>query len=138
MNKTIIMGNLTRDPETTSVGGTSVTKFSIAVNERFKTRDGEQRENTHFFDCEAWGGTGDVVANYFPKGKQILLEGSLQQDTWDDKDGNKRSKVKIRVDRVHFTGRKDDSGNTEPKYARGTAGAGSSGGTAIDHDDLPF
>ena len=96
VNHSIISGNLTRDPETRTAGADrSVTAFTIAHNSRYKTADGEQREETSFIDCEAWGRQGELAAQYLVKGSLTIVEGRIKQDNWTDKDGQKRSKLKI-------------------------------------------
>lgn len=119
-NKCIFVGNLTRDPETRAAGSTTVCNIGIAMNRSWTNKDtGERQEEATFLDCEAWGKQGDVIAQHFHKGKQILLEGSLKEDRWEDKDtGKNRSKHVLRVERFEFVGPKD---------------ASTSGG-----DDIPF
>lgn len=98
MNYTVQMGNLTRDPEVKHLpSGTSVTEFGIAVNESYKDKSGSKVEKVHFFDCFAWGRVGEVISEYFKKGKKILLYGSLAFEQWEDKSGGKRSKIRIKV-----------------------------------------
>lgn len=143
-NRTILAGHLTRDPETRSVGSTSVTSFSIAVNEKYKTAAGEQREDVAFIDCEAWGKQGDVIQQYFSKGKAILVEGKLKQDTWQDKEtGANRSKLKVRLDNFTFI----DSGGEQGGRSQGSQGRGTSRNQSsgyenynepVNADDIPF
>jgi single-strand DNA-binding protein len=135
MNRVILMGNLTRDVEVRQAGASSVGQFSVAVNEKWKDRDGNMQERVTFVDCEAWGGTGENIAKFFSKGRQILIEGKLQLDQWEDKEGGKRSKLKVVVERFFFTGTKQDAGEPkQPTYSRGGGGAS----PEIDHDDIPF
>lgn len=119
LNHLVMSGNLTRDPETRMVGPErTVTAFTIAHNMRYKTQDGELREEVTFIDCEAWGRQGELAAQYLTKGALTVVEGGLRQDNWTDKEGQKRSKLKLRVERVHFTPRiRDDSaaGEAEPR-----------------------
>lgn len=109
-SKAIITGNITRDPETrTTAAGTSVCSFSVAVNRRY-TSNGEQREEVSYFNCSAWGRTGETIQQYVHKGDPILVSGRLRQDRWDDKDtGKVRSSVEIVVEDFNFLG----SGNAE-------------------------
>lgn len=101
LNVVSLQGNLTRDPETTvSKSGTVITKFSLAIN-RFVS--GEKRVN--YFDCVAFGKTAETVRDHCKKGKQVIVSGELTQDSWEDKDGNKRSRVVVTVSSfngVHF------------------------------------
>ena len=108
LNKVILIGRLTRDPELKTIGETSVGKFSIAVGSSYK-KGNEKVEETSFFDCEIWGKLADVLGQYATKGKQIAIEGKLKQDTWDTQDGKKASKVKIRVENFQLLGGKSDS-----------------------------
>ncbi len=111
-NKTILMGNLTRDPEIRSLpSGATVTNFGLAVNETWTDKaSGEKREEVCFVDVDAWGRQGEVVLEYFSKGKPILIEGKLKFRTWEADDGTKRSKHSITLDRFSFVGSRDDNG----------------------------
>ena len=110
-NKTILMGNLTRDPEIKSLpSGQTVTNFGLAVSERWTDKtSGEKREEVCFVDVAAWGRRGEVVLEYFSKGKPILVEGKLKFRQWEADDGTKRSKHSVTLDRFSFVGSKNDS-----------------------------
>tara|TARA_R100001530_G_C4262263_1_gene140789 strand:- start:381 stop:761 length:381 start_codon:yes stop_codon:yes gene_type:complete len=110
-NKTILMGNLTRDPEIRSLpSGQTVTNFGLAVSETWTDKaSGEKREEVCFVDVDAWGRQGEVVLEYFSKGKPILVEGKLKFRQWEAEDGGKRSKHSITLDRFSFVGSKNDS-----------------------------
>ena len=110
-NKTILMGNLTRDPEIRSLpSGQTVTNFGLAVNETWTDKaSGEKREEVCFVDVDAWGRQGEVVLEYFSKGKPILVEGKLKFRTWEADDGTKRSKHSVTLDRFSFVGSRNDS-----------------------------
>ncbi len=110
-NKTILMGNLTRDPEMRSLpSGQTVTNFGLAVSESWTDKaSGEKREEVCFVDVDAWGRQGEVVLEYFSKGKPILIEGKLKFRTWEADDGSKRSKHSVTLDRFSFVGSKNDS-----------------------------
>ncbi len=108
LNHLVLSGNLTRDPEMRSVGADrSVTSFTLAHNTKFKAQDGELREEVSFIDCEAWGRQGEIVAQYCQKGHALVVEGSLRMDAWTDKEGQKRSRLKVRVERAHLVPRRD-------------------------------
>ncbi len=80
-NKVLLMGNLTRDVELKQTAGNqSVAEIGLAVNRRFKDRDGNDREETTFVDCEAWGRTAEVMAQYLAKGRPVFIEGRLKLD----------------------------------------------------------
>jgi single-strand DNA-binding protein len=111
INKVMLAGNLTRKPEVRPIGNDkSVTSFGIAINKRYKAGNGEQREEVTFIDVEAWNKTGELVAQYLDKGSSCFIEGSLKLDQWDDKDGQKRSKLKVVADNVQFLSFKDKDG----------------------------
>ena len=123
INHTTISGNLTRDPEMRTVGADkSVTSFTIAHNSRYKSSDGEQREEVSFIDIEAWGRQGEIAAQYLVKGSQAIVEGRIKQDNWTDKEGQKRSKLKLVADKVHLMPRGErpaDDGEVAPVVAAG-------------------
>jgi single-strand DNA-binding protein len=105
-NKVILMGNLTRDPEVRyTPGGSAVCHFGLAANRRYKTQDGDWKEETTFVDCTMWGKRGEAFAKYHSKGKQAFIEGELRLDTWEDKnDGSKRSKLYVVALNWEFVG----------------------------------
>lgn len=104
-NKVILMGRITKDIEIkTTPSGVAVTSFSIAVDRRVKSKDGEKV--TDFIDCVAWRQTADFISRFFCKGKLILIEGELQTRTYTDKNGNNRKAVEVIVDQASFTGEK--------------------------------
>ena len=103
-NKVILMGNLTADPEVrTTPSGQSVTSFSLAVSRTFRGSDGNRREETSFINCTAWGNTGETIAKYVGKGRQLLVSGRLQQRSWEDKEtGKRRSAIDVIVEEFSF------------------------------------
>ncbi len=105
-NRVILMGNLTRDPEVRQTqSGTMVCRFSIAVNRSFTSGDGSQRDETCFIEIDAFGRAAENIGKFFSKGKPILVEGRLRQDSWDDKNtGQKRSKLLVVLERFEFVG----------------------------------
>jgi single-strand DNA-binding protein len=115
-NKVILLGNLTRDPQMSYLPSqTPVVEFGLAVNRRWRGQTGEQREETCFVDCRCYGKQAETFNQYMAKGRTVLIEGRLQLDTWEGKDGTKRSKHRIFVERFQFIG-------------GGQAGAGGQGG----------
>lgn len=101
LNKIIVMGRLTRDPELRhTAGGSSVCSFSLACDRDFKSQSGEKE--TDFFDVVAWRATGEFVSKYFTKGRMAVVEGRLQIRDWQDKDGNKRRSAEINAENVYF------------------------------------
>ena len=119
-SKVIIMGNVTRDPETRSTAtGTSVTSFSVAVNRSYRDSGGNQKDDVSFFDCSAWGKMGETIAQYAKKGTGILLSGRLSQQSWDDKNsGQKRSRVEIVVEDFNFVGGGNGGGDSSDGGSR--------------------
>jgi len=109
------MGNLTRDPELKRTSSDmAVAQVSIAVNRQYKDRNGEQVKETTFVDCEAWGRTAEVMAQYLSKGKPVFVEGRLKLDQWQDKDGNNRSKLKVVIEKFEFIDSKGNQSSTPP------------------------
>jgi single-strand DNA-binding protein len=127
-NRVILMGNLTRNPETKFLpSGQAVANFGLAVNEKYKGKDGEMKESVVFVDVESWGKLAELVGKYLEKGRPCLIEGRLKLDTW-EKDGQKQSKLKVVADSVQFLGSKGD-GDAKP--------AASAAPTA-DDTEVPF
>ena len=101
LNKIIIMGRLTRDPELRRTqSGTAVTSFTMAVDRDFKSQSGEKE--TDFIDVVAWRNTGEFAAKYLAKGRMAAVEGRIQVRDWQDKDGNRRKSVEVVADRMYF------------------------------------
>jgi single-strand DNA-binding protein len=101
MNKAILVGNLTRDPEQrTTQSGASVTSFTVAINRRFKSQDGSQQ--TDFINCVAWRSTAEFIAKYFVKGSRIGIVGSIQSRSYDDQNGNRKYVTEVVVDEAEF------------------------------------
>ena len=108
LNRIILMGRLTRDPELRRTGsGTAVTSFSLAVDRDFKSQSGEKE--TDFIDIVAWRSTAEFVSKYFTKGRMAVVSGRLQIRNWQDKDGNKRRTAEVVADNVYFGDSKRDN-----------------------------
>lgn len=115
-NKVILMGNLTKDPRLASImSGSTVCEFSIAINRRY-TVNGQEKEEVCFVDIVVWGKQADSCGKYLHKGSTVFVEGRLKTDSWEDKEGNKRSKLRVTADRVQFIGPRSSSG--ENNYNR--------------------
>lgn len=144
VNKVFLMGNLTRDIELKHTpSDQSVATIGLAVNRRFRTKDGENREETTFVDCEAWGRTAEVMSQYLTKGKPVFIEGRLKLDQWEDREtGKNRSKLKVVIDNFEFVdARGGGDGGGRPVPAE--AGARQSDGGGQDHppveeSEIPF
>src|SRR5256885_14594277 len=110
VNKVILIGNVTRDPQTKQLPSQSmVTEFGMAMNRKFKSQEGEDREEVCFVDCTAFGRQAEVIAKYCKKGKQLYVEGRLRYDSWEDKNGHgKRSKLTVIVEGFQFLGGRED------------------------------
>lgn len=140
MNLVIIKGNLTRDPELRyTPNGTPIAACSVAVNEVWTDQQGEKQERVNFFDVDFWGKTAETVSQYFAKGKPILVQGRLKQETWEDKQTKqKRSKIKITADRFEFCGDTKAGTQRSAPPGEGAQPDGNSEAPQPDADDVPF
>lgn len=159
LNKVMLMGNLTRDPELRyTSSNTAVTKLGLAINRTWRNQNGEKQEETCFVDCTAFGRTGEVLNQYLKKGRPVFIEGRLHLNQWQDQQGQNRSKLEVIVESFQFIdsrpggGDGSGGGGGEPQYGRASAGGPSHGGgpgypqqapaggthEPIDEDDIPF
>ena len=151
LNKVLLMGNLTRDPEVRyTPKGTAVTELGIAVNRIYTGENGEKREEVTFVDVTVWGRTAENVGEYLRKGRPVFIEGRLQLDSWEDKQsGQKRNKLKVVADNVQFLGSRGgggggpEEGDEAPRSgtgggARNAPPPKSSGPAEPDDDEIPF
>ena len=153
INRVIITGNLTRDPELRSLSsGNSVCSLRVAVNTRRKNNStGEWEDKPNYFDVTVWGAQGENCARYLAKGRPVAVDGRLEWREWEDRDGNKRQSVDIIADSVQFLGgREEGAGNGNGFQSRSdvpvddsdlqpaAAPAGGSGQAAAAEDDIPF
>ena len=139
LNKIILMGRLTRDPELRRTGsGTAVTSFSLAVDRDFKSQSGEKE--TDFIDIVAWRNTAEFVSRYFTKGRMAVVEGRLQMRDWTDKDGNKRTSAEVVADHIYFgdSQRSGDTSNTSGDYGAPEPQQDGFSELADDDGKLPF
>ena len=114
LNKIIIMGRLTIDPELRRTGsGTAVTSFSLACDRDFKSQSGEKE--TDFIEVVAWKNTAEFVSKYFSKGRMAVVEGQLQIRDWTDKAGNKRTTAEVVAENVYFADSKRSESNDNQK-----------------------
>jgi len=151
LNVVVLAGNLTRDPEVRyAPSGDAVGDLHMAVNRKYRSRDGQDREETCFVAVSVWGRQAETCGQYLRKGSPILIEGRLQYDQW-EKDGQKQSRLRVRANRVQFlgsgSGRRDqddsaaynqDSGPSAPPPADSTPPPPAPSGPAADDDNLPF
>ena len=153
INRVVITGNLTRDPELRSTGGgTPVCSLRIASNTRRKNQaTGDWEDKPNYFDVTVWGAQGENCARFLAKGRPVAIDGRLEWREWQDKEGNNRQNVEIVADSVQFLGSRDDAGmggggnGFTPRsdipvdtndFA--TAPAGSSSSAPASDDDIPF
>lgn len=143
LNKIILMGRLTRDPELRRTqSGTAVTSFSLAVDRDFKTQGGEKE--TDFIDVVAWRSTAEFVSKYFTKGRMAVVEGRLQIRDWTDRDGGKRRTAEVIAENVYFGDSKRDGdagghGAPAPAYSSGPAySPGDFAEIGEEDGELPF
>ena len=145
-NKVLLMGNLTRDVQLKSLpSGQAIAEIAIAINRKFKTKDGQDREEVTYVDCECWGPRAEVINKYFSKGKPIFIEGRLKLDSWEDKDGQKRSKMRVVIEDFQFVegrgggGGSGGGGGDDGGYAPSRSSGGGRGGhSGIQEEEIPF
>jgi single-strand DNA-binding protein len=155
VNKVILVGNLGRDPEMRHTqNGRAVVNFTLATNERWKDRDGQQQERTEWHRIVAWDRLAEICTEYLSKGRQIYLEGRLQTREWEDREGNKRYTTEITAINMQMLGRRGEGGgggsDFEPSSGSGSDSEPSSGGgppedqgappgpSGSDPSDIPF
>jgi len=147
-NKVLLMGNLTRDVELQHTKNSeAVANIGLAVNRRYKTAQGEEREEVTFVDCEAWGSTAEVMSKYLSKGKPVFVEGRLKLDQWQDKEGNKQSKLRVVIESFQFIDSRGGGGSggegsprsdsSRPSPSR-HAEAASVAHNPVAEEDIPF
>ena len=131
MNTSILIGNITNDLEVKPAGQSYVLKFGLGVRGNFK------KDETNFIQVEAWGRNAENIAKYFKKGSKILIQGELKQNRFEDKDGNKREKVYVNVDKFEFLDSKgSNQGQGAPKQQASDPFANSA--PDVSSSDLPF
>ncbi len=144
INRVILVGNLTRDPELRAAGSTSVCTMRIAVNDRVKDpATGEWGDRPNYFDVDVFGAQGERCSQWLSKGRQVAVEGKLRYREWESQEGQKRSAVSVVADNVQFIG---------PREGAAAAGGRAQGGPGVgftddfpvdqtdaaDEDDIPF
>ena len=149
VNKVILIGRLGKDPEIRSIpSGKSVTKFTIATDDRFTDKSGEKQERTEWHNIEAWDRLGEICGQYLRKGSLVYIEGSIRTESWDDKEtGVKKYRTKIVANTMQMLEKKGDdegggySGGGYRKSAPAGAAAGAPAGRGAeieDDDEVPF
>jgi single-strand DNA-binding protein len=145
LNKAIIIGNLTRDPELKSLpSGTAVTNFSLATNRIWKDKDGNKQEGVDYHNIVVFGRQAETVAQYLKKGSSALVEGRLTTRSWDTQDGTKKYRTEIIADRVQFGPRRDGDAPATSSPQAAQTGAKEEIDTIeypeeeINPEDIPF
>lgn len=138
LNRVFLMGNLTRDPEVRyTPSGTAVGDLGLAVNESYKNKAGETVESTVFVDVEVWSRQAETCAEYLYKGSPVFVEGRLKLDQWENQQGEKRSKLRVRADRVQFLGSPKRTAD-QADAPQSAMSPPTSAGPVGDEDDIPF
>jgi len=128
VNRVFLLGNLTRDPALRQTpGGMPVTDLGIAVSETYRNKAGEAVEKTCFADVVVWGRQAETCTQYLSKGAPVMVEGRLQLDRWETDAGEKRSRMRVKADRVQFLNR-----------FHGSGADAAPAGTQTDADGIPF
>jgi single-strand DNA-binding protein len=144
INRVVITGNLTRDPELRSTGsGTSVCSLRIASNSRTKDASGNWTDKPNYFDVTVWGAQGENCAQYLAKGRPVAVDGRLNWREWQDQQGNKRQSVDIIADSVQFLGSRESGENggrftPQSDVPADTADFASAPAGSTQEDDIPF
>lgn len=156
VNKAIIVGNLGKDPETRFMpNGNAVCEITLATSENWKDRDGNQQERTEWHKVVAYGRLAEIMGEYLRKGRQVYIEGRIQTDKWQDKEGKDRYTTKIIANEMQMLGGRDSMGGSggEASFGGGNkpaakpqqqpapaSGGFGSGGSSVDDfdDDIPF
>jgi single-strand DNA-binding protein len=143
VNKVILIGRLGKDPEIRSIpSGKSVTKFTLATDDRFTDKSGEKQERTEWHNIETWDRLAEICGQYLRKGSLVYIEGSIRTESWDDKEtGVKKYRTKIVANTMQMLEKKgdDESGYSGGGGYRKPASTGAPAGPAVDDDDeVPF
>lgn len=149
LNKVMLIGNLTRDPEVRHTPkGTAVGDLSMAINQSYKGQDGQIREEVCYVDVVTWGRQAETCKEYLSKGSPIFVEGRLQLDQWETKEGEKRSRLRVRAERIQFLGRGKGGGSSSSSHSESSSSQSSKSSSSDDHfdqappahhdDDIPF
>jgi single-strand DNA-binding protein len=148
LNRVLLIGNLTRDPEVRyTPKGTAVTEIGLAVNRVYSGEDGEKKEETTFVDVTVWARQAEIAGQYLKKGRPVFIEGRLQLDSWDDKQtGQKRSRLRVVAENLQFLGGRQEGEASPPTSARRTPGTSAPPARPeprdpdldAEPDDIPF
>ena len=143
-NKVLLMGNLTREPELRATpSGTAVCQFGLAVSRSYNNPNGERQEETTFVDVEAWGRQAETISKYVTKGNPLFIEGRLKLDTWENKEGEKRSKMKVVLENMQLISQRGEGGgysqsDSAPPARESPPASGSANKSEDIEEDVPF
>lgn len=129
MNTTMLIGNITNDLEVKPAGQSNVLKFGLGVRGNFK------KDETNFIQIEAWGKNAENIAKYFSKGSKIFIQGEMKQNRYEDKDGNKREKVYVNVEKFEFL---DSKGSNQGQSKQQSNSPFANSAPEVSSSDLPF
>jgi len=149
LNKVLLIGNLTRDPDVRMMtNGRPVCNFGLALNRSYKDAEGNRKDETTFVDVESFGPRAEAIGRFFTKGRAIFIEGRLKLDQWESKEGEKRSALRVVLDSFEFVDSKQDSGSDSPRSSQisspqsekrsDAAPSASPEKNDLDDDDVPF
>ena len=137
VNKVILIGNLGKDPEVRfTAGGKAVAKFSLATSERFTDASGQTQERTEWHNIVVWGKQAESCGQYLQKGRQVYIEGRIQNRSYDDKEGNKKYITEINAQRVQFLG--GGGGRGAESRGGGMSDEPPTPAASAEDDDIPF
>ncbi|UJS16332.1 MAG: single-stranded DNA-binding protein [Candidatus Jettenia sp.] len=143
LNKVFLMGNLTRDPELRyTPAGLAVASFGIAINSAWTAKSGEKKEEVCYVDINIFGRRAEVVGEYFSKGNPIFIEGRLQFNQWETKEGQKRNTLRVVADNFQFIGgltkRPEEGAGISSKEGKQSGDTPEDVNLDINHEDIPF
>ena len=141
INKVILVGRLGKDPEVRSTpGGQTVTKFTMATDERYTDKSGEKQERTEWHNIVAWGRLGEICGQYLRKGKLVYIEGAIRTESWDDKEsGQKKYKTTVVANEMKMLDRRgDEEGGSGGGYSGARKGSSSPATQLEDDEEVPF
>ena len=140
LNKVLLIGNLTADPELRHTpSGTPVTDITVAVNREFSSKDGERKSEVAFIDVVVWSRQAENCAQYLSKGRPVFIEGRLQLDTWETQQGEKRRRLRVVAENIQFLGsRQRESGEGNTDKAKPDTSTEEMPAETLAEDDIPF
>lgn len=142
LNRVVLIGRLTRDPELRSTsGGSYLCRFTLASNRAIYQKDGGNKEEVGFFDCVAWGKLAEVISKYVQKGRRIGIDGSLRFSAWDNAEGKRQSKVEIYIENFQFLDTKQEESGKVSSESFGTLSSEKKAGHSFTeqfNDDIQF